>query len=1033
MNIDDKFIIYSDPFVNDKNEFDMRYKKIEKVPDKGELFNHQEFAKLYMKNYDRVLVISKPGTGKTCLAIGVAEYFSEIYFNDVNIARIKNCIIMTRGDILVENFKNEILNTCTKKGKYTISEDVVGQTRKVKKAKLLSKFYTFKKFQSFANELSRMTDETKLKLFSNTLFIVDEVQNIPFESGKSNLYEMYYSLFSLLKTCKIMLLSATPITNDPREFVQIMNLILPKEKQIDEKKIRWNNVTYKDLKNIQGHILFSEKFEALPKIQYEEAMKALPSKYSLNIYNIYDSFSETVITDNDSLHYSVSGCIMYGRQRQVYHDDFARLIPQDQLGSDKEKVADVGEFYLKPLEISNFVYPDYKDKMNAGNIKPYGKEGYNFYFGDLELDVNSEIGRIQRKEGNLRRNYLQNEITQNLRLYSTKYDKAIQHMQYLIKQKKFYKSFIYHSMVEGSGLAIFSKCVEYILGYQEFDAKQEITERSFDTMEKSRRYFVLTGNTSKNEIDNVMRLFNHPKNVNGEYLKLILGSRVTSEGLSFKNTTDVYLLSVPWNLPSEYQSINRILRVGSFNLLLENNNVDVGIHRFVSYYSEINEDDPVSELDWDYSKIKIEDDYKLAKVKKQEDEDVPIWHSIEIYIYQLAIKKEKNIAKTMYIAKQYASDCVNGKDRNTNDPLFDYTYDCNFEKCDYECIPINIANYSDNDYSRYLNDTVLVNKILPTLRAMFSVNYMIDIPSLIFILKEKFEKDEIAIIFTLNDIIISRITFTDRNGYLRYVYYRNGFLLLGNTSDDDFKYIENKKIFNPINIFEEVKEVPNYEKYEKEYENFDFSKITLEQRMKLHTPLRWFFNVKFTVKKMKKKKILEEKEYALDVNVIPIIDYEKVMLTNYIYNLYTVNGPIRFKMNNIWQTATSDNEFKDLWEEIKEVLKSQMIEWINTYRPNAPIEVDTGNSTILDKSNYVDLIYGFLTPENNFIIANVNKDTSGYKNLIVGKLCKSLKTEEIKDIYTKLKIPITKTSILENCTNLISALTISDKIIDLRY
>lgn len=272
MNIEDKFIVYPDPFVNDKNEFDIKYKKIEKIPDKGQLYNHQEFAKLYMKNNDRVLVISKPGTGKTCTSIGVSEYFSDIYFNDVKIARITNCVILTRGKTLAKNFENEILNVCTKKGKYTIDENITGQSRKVRKARLLSKFYTFKNFQSFANELNNMTEIDIIQKFSKTLFIVDEVQNIPLESGKSGLYETYYKLFNLLETSKIMLLSATPIVNDPREFVQIMNLILPKDKKLDEKSIKWNSLTSLDFKNIQGYILFSEKFEALPKIQYEELM-----------------------------------------------------------------------------------------------------------------------------------------------------------------------------------------------------------------------------------------------------------------------------------------------------------------------------------------------------------------------------------------------------------------------------------------------------------------------------------------------------------------------------------------------------------------------------------------------------------------------------------------------------------------------------------------------------------------------------------------------------------------------------------------
>lgn len=1034
MNIEDKFIVYPEPFVNDKNEFDIQYKKVEQIPEKGELYNHQEFAKLYMKHNDRVLVISKPGTGKTCLSIGVAEYFSDIYFDDIKIARITNCVILTRGKTLAKNFENEILNVCTKKGKYTLDESIIGQSRKVRKAKLLSKFYTFKNFQSFANELKNMTEIEKVKKFSKTLFIVDEVQNIPLESGKSNLYETYYDLFNLLETSKIMLLSATPIINDPKEFVQIMNLILPMEKKINEKLIKWSSISASDFQNIQGYILYSEKFEALPKIQYQELMNnpLLPTKNKLTINNVYDKLSETIITDYELIHYSLTGCIMCGEQRKIYDEEIASKIKQNELGTEKDsKISEIGDFYLRPIEISNFVFPDYKGKMKAGNIKQYGKKAYDFYFGDLSLNAETDLGRIQRSEGINRRNFLKNEIKNKLFLYSTKYKRVIDHILYLKEKGSYNKAFFYHTLVEGSGLIIFSKCLEYILGFTEFDAKTEVTYRTFDNLQKADRYYILTSSSTKSEIENVLKIYNHPKNLRGEFLRYILGSKVTSEGLSFYNTPDVYLLSVPWNLPSEYQSINRILRIGSFNKLLEEQNVDVGIHRFVSYFSETNEDDPDDELEWSYDMITVENDYALAKTAQKSEDG---WHSIEIYIYQLAIRKEKNIAKMMYIAKQYASDCLNGKERNILDSSFNYTYDCNFNKCEYSCIPVDQFIYDVNDYSKYINDSNLIKKLIPILRSIFSLNIRADLQTLLYFLQQKLEKEYLSIIFALNDIIISQVTFTDKQGYLRYLFYRNGFLVLGDTNDDDNKYIENIFINNPINIYEEIKEIPNYEKFEKEYRDVDLKTITMEDRMSMKTALRWFFNITFNVKTIVRKKVIEEKTYNMDVNIIPIVDYEKIMLTNYIYNFYTVNGPIRFKSEKGWQTATNDNEYKDIWQGMKETLNPIIISWINKFRPNSPIDYLSGNSKIIDINNYKDLIYGFITPQNNFIIANININTETYKKLIIGKMCKSLKSKEIEEIYNKLKLYLDVNMPIYNlCSELYKYLYKNEKIFDLRY
>lgn len=1064
MNIDNKFINISDPFINDKTLFDIKYNKIEIYPNKGELFNHQQFAVNYMKYNDRVLVISKPGTGKTCLAVGVAEYFNDLYFLDPTISRITNCLIITRGDTLAENFKNSILNICTN-NKYIVNEDFSSQSKKIRTKKILSNFYSFETMESFANKLSTLTNDALIRLYNKTLFIFDEIQNIPTSSSsKSNIYEQYYRIFNLLNRCKILLLSATPIVNEPQEFVKIMNLILPNSKKLSE-NIDWENLNENDFKNIQGYILFSEKFEAFDNVNYLKYIENEKQNTNLNKIRINNSYNECgfTITDKKNIHYSVNGCLMYGIQSALYSGYIADNITQEELENpssrdNEKKINEIASnFYLDAREICNFVYP----LPDGVDIEPYGNSAYNYYFEEKNL-----------QKLNYKMEFLRKNIKTNLINYSSKYYKVLMYIKYLSDNNMFTKAFINSLSVEGSGLKVFCLCLEEILKFIPFDASQELTSNTFKNMEKAKRYFILTGKNTESQIKNFLSIYNHPENKNGEYISLILGSKVTNEGLSFYNTPDIFLLSTNWNVTNEYQTINRILRIGSFNLNLEDGDVDVRIHRFVSYYKKINKNgiyDEVTEIQpldvYDknnipFKLIEIKNDHKLlSNFKERKINELENWSSVEYYIYNLSLKKEEQISKAMYIIKQYASDCINGKNRNILSEEYDYSYDCNFKKCDYKCLPVDDVQYSINDYSKYINNQKNINNIILILKALFSVNTIIDIQSLISILIDKLNIDKISVIFGLGDIFVSKLTITDKYGSLKYIIYKNGFVTLSNKNynNDDIYYLDNMTILDPIDIFED-KKLENYEIYEEKFKNIDYSKITIDDRLNDKSALRYFFNINIIILTKIRGRVISRESQNVDVNILPIIDYEKISSSNYIYRFYTADGPIRykFKNENLWKTASNDpqGENYEIWYPIRIELVKILFDWINYYRNTYPIIMTVDNKGIFSakseytKNEFIDnnnikripsddnknVLYGIVTPYKTFNICYINKNTENLKSLIYGRLCNTTKTEELYEICKIFNIDYNKKQQRQEiCENIFNYLKKNNKILYLNY
>ena len=177
--------------------------------------------------------------------------------------------------------------------------------------------------------------------------------------------------------------------------------------------------------------------------------------------------------------------------------------------------------------------------------------------------------------------------------------------------------FIFLEEVRGSGLLLLAAILEQH-GYELYLGED------VENMYPGRRYTMCVGSS---EIcpNNSDRLdgFNSDLNRDGEYVRILLGSRVIGESITLRNVRQFYCLTPHWNDSTVDQAIGRVVRNGSHMSLGEDQrHVNIFIH------ASVYPDDPHNSVD-----IK-----KLARCKEKEKNIKKVEHmmvdwAVDKYIY----------------------------------------------------------------------------------------------------------------------------------------------------------------------------------------------------------------------------------------------------------------------------------------------------------------------------------------------------------------------------------------------------------------
>ncbi len=573
-----------------------------------------------------------------------------------------NKLILIKNKILQQNFKKELQSDCI-----------------INKENLNFSFITYgslinrvlgRKIDNFKN---KKIIKNGLDNIDNTLIIVDEAHNLTNNEG-------YIALRKLLdnsKNVKVILLTATPVYDNIKEIFELSNLLNDNKNQLPTRQnlLKENLIEYPITK--VSNKLLKNNIPYLTEKGSKILNKTLRGKVS---YLIQDTknfprkiYRGSKIDENSGV--SFYQCYMSDFQENVYNSTFLSNSIEKTSKENKEDRENV--LFKTSSDASTIVYPD-------GSI---GKEGF-----------------IKNILENKTRDFLKKK---NIYKYSCKLYNIL---NFIEKSKG--SCFIYSNYVNYGGVEL----IKYLLienGYSFYGSRNLL-----------KKFVVIEEKTTPKQRKKILQIFNSPENKEGKLIKILIGSFIISEGITFKNVRQVHILEPYWNFSRIDQIIGRTVRFKSHSMLQnKDRKVDIFLHTSMS--------------------------------KKA--------YSIDFLKYELSINKDKSIKQVENLMKNLAVDCFLNKKRNFVKSI-DYSRDCKYSKCEYKC-PFEKEKVKQDISTYYLpnHSKEQYNFIENKIKYLFSKSFIYKLKDIVDAIKN-LDKNipEENIYYTLNDLIDNNTQLNDK-------------------------------------------------------------------------------------------------------------------------------------------------------------------------------------------------------------------------------------------------------------------------------
>ena len=511
------------------------------------VFLHQPITLRLAIQQDRILVIFPPGSGKTCTAVNIPEYLRKYHIGP----DIKRVYILQRGPSVIADVKNQIVNVCAKEI-YGFEESESGRANRRRTTNALSAFYTIQTYNTFSS--LQLPDDLIEQTYSDSVFIIDEAHNligwnkdaaspetvqeaeasgdeIMSKKDVIRAYRYIHRVVHLAKRAKVIVMTATPMINWTSEFGKLLNLVLPMDRQIPMTG--------------PGQI----NFDTISQAEFNRLTEGLIS---------YVPNRQTSVTIKDiglptPGYYSILTKVpMLGIQRQTY-----RKIVQE---SDK---ANFGA--MEHRKASFFVFPD----GSYDGIPGVTNRGLFKYITVPETDkyVPKESFRQDIRDLLPELSAPGNYIIQKELRPDRVIDLGDGHRLTLPGRGCAYVLFdlvTAHAIPFTMALEAFG-FERYNDGHSPFSYVNGLRTINLD---KRPRYIFLTVDNVTSKLQNFKDLFNSEENVFGEYVQLIIGSRVIRDGINIFNVARIYITPL-WNPSNEEQALARAKRLPGHRKVIE--------------------------------------------------------------------------------------------------------------------------------------------------------------------------------------------------------------------------------------------------------------------------------------------------------------------------------------------------------------------------------------------------------------------------------------------------------------------------------
>jgi len=743
-----------------------------------ELSPHQEFVRKfisYQNPYNSLLLYHGLGSGKTCSAISITE---SLRMYSKYIPNFKK-ILMVASPNVQENFKLQLfdpsrltrvnglwnLHGCV--GNSLLKELNIDESQSMNRDDLIHRIkkiikdnYSFIGYGSFANFIEKQLATKNPKKLQNTfhsrVVVIDEIHNIRITEKSSDsigkkIASMLNKLVYYVKGIKFIFLTGTPMYNDPREIIYLLNLM--------------NLNDNRPLLNIKE--VFTETGDLKPggreKI-IEKANGYVSYVRGENPYVFPYLVTPSMYKDPNSSKLSPSPTMQFNQKKivtPIQHLDLYRVpLSEIQERAYKTAIEQIEEKKTEDFEhLDSLGYNDLMKPIQSLFISYPTEKG--FLTGDEGLqhvmDYRESLNPPSRNEFTYKNTKLKDMFRyENIENYSSKI-KAL--LDQIIESKGIV--LIYSQYING-GLVPIALALEE-LGFKRYgeksktlfrDKKNDLNvynlkkDESYNGKNQKARYAMITGEKMLSPDNNEeIRALTH-ENHEGQNIKVVLISQAGTEGIDLKNVRQVHVMEPWYNLNRIEQIIGRARRNCShIDLPLDERNF------MLFLYTCVLKDPKVESLDSLLYRMAEKKSVKIGVISR-------ILKSVSVDC--LLNKEQQNFSK---MTERMTLLISNGKKiryevkDKTFSSLCDYT-----EPCEYECI--NKINPTDKeDLLTYSYKDSQNNKLEDKIKQLFIKKHVYQKNEIVQLLK--YPAEEIARTFT--DMIENKTPISDKYSKLGYL------------------------------------------------------------------------------------------------------------------------------------------------------------------------------------------------------------------------------------------------------------------------
>lgn len=754
-----------------------------------ELASHQQFVKNFLSfqtPYNGLLLFHGLGTGKTCSAISVTEEQRD-YMTQMN---INNPIIIVANKKVQQSFKLQLFDESKLvriKGNWSIPGCVGNKfikeinpmnsvqfknldEEKSKKIlirqikKIINKYYVFMGYTEFANKIGKLVDKYKLydnvndsekdrnikikaieKEFSNRMIVIDEVHNIRIiydEKGKNmkKTSNNFLNLVNYTKNMKLLLLTGTPMFNDAKEIIWILNLLNANDNryQIHESDVFDN----KGQITKEGKELLIQK--SLGYISFVQGEDPFLFPFRLYPYDVKDKNSYQYRKQKKEKYFEIDP-VNKKIDSEIKHLD---LYLNEMGGTYQEEkylqLINLIDKFKKglnyiiaggPLQLLNFTYPD-KKITDYKTIKQfennYGHPGLKKCFLDFKDNTYKNLKykpSILKKYGPLFSSEpFENNISP-LENFGIKIKNITENIT-----KSEGVCIVYSNYIAGGCIPLALALEE--LGYSRYNERNIFEDKYSKKIQSENRdgsgknYILLTGdvtlskNFKKNYID-----CRKEENKNGELIKVIIISEAASEGLDFKYIRQVHILEPWYNLYRISQIEGRGIRTLSHcGLPFQKRNCMIYLHSTITKSDEKRE--TIDSYIYRNAELKAVEIGKISRILKMNAVDCKLNYNQQ----KLTQENISKILKKKVFNIQSSNGIIINNFKNIgirNNSLL-----CDYQNCNYACIPDFNLEFKDTSTYNYSFIMLNIDKIIQKIKILFKEKYVYSKKNLLMKIKQ---------------------------------------------------------------------------------------------------------------------------------------------------------------------------------------------------------------------------------------------------------------------------------------------------------